>query len=92
MALYVNLFHDLFTLLLTHCFPCLDNFQANTEVGAGPCLSIYYTPGGWFVAPYTIAVVEGLATVPPDHESAVLVILPFGKPHSSCSCHYSYQS
>ena len=28
------------------------------------------------MAPYTIAVVEGLATVPPDHESAVLVILP----------------
>ena len=44
------------------------------------------------MAPYTIAVVEGLATVHPDHESAVLVILPFGKPHSSCSCHYSYQS
>ena len=29
------------------------------------------------MAPYTIAVVEGLATVHPDHESAVLF---FGKP------------
>ena len=32
------------------------------------------------MAPYTIAVVEGLATVHPDHESAVLFVLPFGKP------------
>ena len=45
------------------------------------------------MAPYTIVVVEGLATVHPDHESAVLFVLPFGKPHSSCcNCHYSYQS